>query len=105
MADITGRNINTRDAATVDDEVKITVNTAVVAVAANEDRLYLAISIIDKDAFIRLMPAATDGSERKGIFLKKNTTYEFPTDNIYVGEISIINKKNNEKPVYYVTEF
>ena len=105
MVAIIGRNINTHDTATVADEVEITVNTAVTAVSSNAARLYVAITILDKDAFIRLIPAATDASTRKGIFLKKNETYELPADNIYTGEISIINKKNNEKPTYYVTEF
>ena len=103
--DKTGRNINTREAANVVNEVKITVNTAVTAVAVNSKRLFLAISIQDKDAYIRFMPAATEPSERKGIYIKKNVTYELPTDNIYTGEISIINKKNGEKPIYFITEF
>lgn len=98
-------NINTNDEATVGSEVKITVNDAVTASPASDERLYIAISILDKDAWIRFMPAVTETSERKGIFMKKNTTYEMPTDNVYTGEISIINKKNNEKPKFHVTEF
>ncbi|MBL4891459.1 MAG: hypothetical protein JKX91_06490 [Rhizobiaceae bacterium] len=105
MARIEGRNLNTSDTATVDAEVKITGNVAVTAIAANPDRFYVCISIVDKDAYIRLLPAATDNGVRKGIFMKKNTNYELPADNLYTGEISIINKKNGEKPVYFVTEF
>jgi hypothetical protein len=90
---------------TVSDEVEITNNVANLAVSTNLNRLYLAISIIDKDAWIRLMPSSTDNSTRKGIKLKKDQTYELPMNNIYTGEISIINKKNNEKPKYFVTEY
>lgn len=97
--------LNTNTAATVLDEVEITVNTAVTASASKGDRMYWAVTILDKDAFIRFLPAATDASTRKGIFLKKNTTYEMPAGTIYTGEISIINKKNGEKPTYYITEF
>lgn len=98
-------NINTHDEATVDDEVEVTVNNAVIALASNPVRFYASITVLDKDAFIRFMPASTETTERKGIFLKKNTTYELPTFSIYTGEISIINKKNNEKPTFYVTEY
>ena len=105
MSLMIGRNVNTNDIASVDDEVEITVNTAVTALAANPRRIYVAISIKEKDAWIRLMPSATDNSTRKGIYLKKDQTYELPTDNVYTGEVSIINKKNNEKPKFYITEF
>ena len=100
-----GRNTNKSDLATVSDFVKITVNTAVTVSAADDDRIYWAITLIDKDGFIRFLKAATDPSERKGIFLKKDQTYEMPVYNIYTGEISVINKKNNEKPEYSVTTF
>jgi hypothetical protein len=100
-----GANANTNDESTVSDFVKITVNTAVVAEVANALRMYWAVTITDKDAFIRFIPAATDASTRKGIFLKKDQTYEMPADNIYTGEISIINKKNNEKPEYSITTY
>ena len=52
-----------------------------------------------------MTPASEDPLERKGIRLKKDQTYEFPIDNVYTGEVSIINKKDNEKPIYYITEF
>ena len=73
-----GANANTNDESTVSDFVKITVNTAVVAEVANPLRMYWAVTITDKDAFIRFIPAATDGGTRKGIFLKKDQTYEMP---------------------------
>lgn len=96
---------NSNDVATVTNENEITVDTAVVASVSNPARMYWAVTILDKDAWIRFIPAATDASERKGIYIKKNITYEMPTDTIYEGEISIINQKNNEKPTFYITEF
>ena len=100
-----GRNTNQSDIAEVSDEIKITVNTAVTIAPIDKDRIYFAVSVRSKDAYIRFMPATTQPSERKGIYLKKDQIYEMPTDNIYTGEISIINKKNNEKPEYSVTTF
>ena len=97
--------INKTDTATVTDFVKITVNTAVTASASNEDRTYWSVTIKSKDAYIRFMPSTTQPSERKGIFIKKDQIYEMPIDKIYTGEISIINKKNNEKPEYSVTTY
>lgn len=105
MANRIGRNQNLNDTATVSDGVEITVDTAVTAVSTNSERIYLAITIKDKDAWIRFITAATDASTRKGVYIKKDQTYELPTDNIYTGEVSIINKKNNEKPTFYITEF
>lgn len=105
MGHSTGRNANTNDEATVDDEVEITGNVAVSAVPVNVARIYVAISILSEDAFVRFIPAATDNSTRKGVFVPKNSTYELPTDNMYTGEISIINAKNNKKPLYYITEY
>ena len=100
-----GRNINVDDTAIVNSMVETTDNNALTVLDANPDRLYVAISIKGQDAFIRFIPAATDTSERKGIFIKKDNTYELPTDNIYTGEISVINSRNNRHPEIYVTEF
>lgn len=100
-----GRNINVDSTATVTTMAVTTNNNALTVLSSNEDRLYVAISIRDEDAFIRFIPSATDPSERKGIFIKKDNTYELPTDNIYTGEISVINAKNNKHPEIYVTEF
>lgn len=99
------RTKNTNNVATVGDLIEITVDTAVVASVADSTRIYWAVSAREKDIYIRFMPAATDGSDRKGIYLKKDQFYEMPTDNIYTGEISIINKKNNEEPEYSITTF
>lgn len=96
---------NTNDVAAITDENEITVNVAVLAASANPDRMYFAITTLVRGAFVRFIPTATDNAIRKGIPLVAGLTYEMPTDNIYTGEISIINKKNNEKPIFYVTEY
>lgn len=100
-----GRPINFSDTASVEDFVEITGDVAVIASAADSDRAFWAVTIISKDAYIRYIPAATDNSTRKGIFLKKDQTFTMDEDNWYFGEISIINKKNNEKPEYSITSF
>lgn len=100
-----GRNTNVSDESDVSDFVEITVDVAVKVSDENPSRIYWAITVMTKDAFIRFIPAATDGAVRKGILLKKDQTYEMSTDNIYIGEISIINKKNGDKPEYSITTF
>lgn len=100
-----GRNINIADESRVYAGVEILINSAVTAILPNPKRLFLSITITGKDAWIRMTPASEDPLERKGIRLKKDQTYEFPIDNVYTGEVSIINKKDNEKPIYYITEF
>lgn len=96
---------NTNDTATVTDVIEITVDTAVAVSVANERRIYFSIQVQTKGAYIRLIPAATGPNDRKGIRLINGQFYEMPVDNIYTGEISIINLKNNDKPKYSVTEY
>lgn len=101
------RNFNTE--AIVDDKVQITVDTAVkvldpVADLA-ESRLYVSITVLVRPVFIRLMPANVESTVRKGIYLEPGLTYEFLADNSYLGEVSIINTKNNDKPEYYLTRY
>lgn len=105
MALILGRNRNSNTAATVADLVEITGNVAVTAIASNTLRIMCIISITKEDAWIRFLPAATDNSTRKGIFLKKDQEYSIPTDNVYTGEISIINAKDNKKPQFSISEY
>ncbi len=105
MVQVIGRTQNTADTATVSDFVEVNTNNAFTVVPANERRVFLAVTILDKDAYIRFLPASVDTTSRKGIYIKKNLTYEMSPDNIYTGEVSIINKKNGEKPEFSVTEF
>jgi len=90
---------------TVNAGVALSGDTAEVAAVVNANRKYIAISVDDKAAFIRLMPAATDNAERKGIYVGKGQTYEFPASFIYTGEISIINAVGGQTPTFYVTEY
>ncbi len=105
---VAGKNLNVTDEVTVEDGVEITVNTAVVAVVLDNDRLGCEISILVQDAWVRKMPAATDGSTRKGELIEKGGTFSAQgknSDTIYSGEISIMNARNGKKPVFYVTRY
>jgi len=88
-----GANINTNTVATVSNEVEITGNVAVVAVADNPTRIKVVITITKFDAWVRFIPAATDNTIRKGILVEKDTQFTMPPREIYTGEISIINVK------------
>ena len=99
-----GKNTNISTEPTVDDGVEITGNVAVTAVSENLQRVRVIITIDVADAFIRMMPAATDNSVRKGILVRAGMTWEMEEGTEYPGEISIINAKNNRKPVFYVTQ-
>ena len=82
-------------------------DSANVAVAANSGRSSLSISILDADAWIRLMPAATDPTVRKGFPIVAGETWILPTSwwrALYSGEVSIINAVDGQTPTYYVTE-
>lgn len=105
MVQIIGRTQNTSDTAIVTDFVEVNTDNAFTVSPANKRRVFFAITILEKDAYIRFVPASTDPAIRKGIFIKKNLTYEMAPDNIYTGEVSIINKKGGEKPQFSITEF
>ncbi len=100
-----GQNRNTNDTATVSAEVTMADGAVAETLsAASDSRIFFAVTITEKDAFIRLYPASTD-NVIKGIKVKKDETWEMPTDNIYTGEISIIAKKITEEPHYFVTTY
>ena len=106
MARNFGNNINHNTDATVAAGVTMTSGgTAETISVANDDRMAFTVSIRGFDAWIRLIPAATDGSAEKGIFVHKDDTWTMLPDNVYTGEISIINAQGNTKPTYYVTEY
>ena len=105
MPQTIGSNRNVNDEATVDAGVAISTDLAVLAVAANNQRTSLHITVLVRDAWIRLIPAATDNAVRKGIFVVAGSSYIMQPDNIYTGEVSIINVKNNATPEFYVTEY
>jgi len=101
-----GRNLNTNDIAVVSAGVDMTAGaTAETVLAANPNRIYVAISVSGHDAFIRLQDAATGPTVKKGIIVPKGGTYELPPDNIYTGEISIITVLGATTPTYFATEF
>ena len=101
------RNFN--EAATVSNGVVMTLgSTAETVLAATEedDRIRVLVSVRGFDAWIRLMPSADEPTERKGIFIVKDSPpFEIVRDNSYLGEISIINASGGQKPIYYVTVY
>lgn len=105
MTRLVGRNVNRTDESTVNDPVTIPGDVAIVAIVAREDRMYLAITVTVRDAFVRLIPAATDNTVRKGILVAAGQTYELAIDNVYTGEVSIINTRNNDNPIFFLTEY
>jgi len=108
MAKKTGRTRNFNEKAIVGDGVALSTNVAVKvldAVKSTDPRMYVAITITTRSAWLRLMPAAEEPTVRKGILLLENGTYEMTADSPYLGEISIINTKNNDKPKFYVTTY
>ena len=101
----TGRTQNINDTADVQPIHTVATDVAEVLIAANTDRIYVAISVLTRSVFVRLQPAADDAAVRKGIHLSVGETYELPSDNLYLGEISVINVKNGQAPEIYTTEY
>lgn len=87
MAKIIGRTTNRNDTADIADEIVVGNALSVTLVEANPTRIYVGISNLNKDMFIKLQ-AATEDNDQKGIFVPRGTFYELPTDNMYTGEIS-----------------
>lgn len=104
MARVIGRNVNQDGDAIVNDPVSVGP-TAQTILPPNTDRLYVAISVRNRDVYVRFIPASEEPINRKGIFVPRNNTYELPTDNIYTGEISVIAAQGNQLADIYVTEF
>lgn len=104
MAEQIERNQNSSDSSTVAAGIPTVSNDAITISAANERRTFISVTVRAEDGWIREIPAATDAAVRKGIFLLKGTTFTFPVDDLYKGEVSGINDKNNKNPVFYVTE-
>ncbi len=96
-----GKNINITDNATVSAAVSVG-NSSVTVAAANSERIYIAISPLKKNVFVKLQAASVD-NVKKGIFIPRGFTYELPVDNIYTGEISVIAESGNAD--VYVTEY
>lgn len=98
---------NAVETSTTSAKATISGNVAETAVSSNSSRSSLSISVQGSDVWIRLLPAATDGSVRKGIPVRAGQTWELPTSwwrALYSGEVSIINTEDGQTPTYYVTE-
>jgi len=99
-----GRNTNSSDKAVVTNFMEVTVNVAVEVAIPNDSRMTWSLTLLSKDAHIRYIPATEDPTERKGPLLKKDQTWTMDSNNWHYGSISIINKKNGEKPKYSTSE-
>ena len=95
------------NSATVGGSSTITGNSANTVVAENSLRSSLSIAVTQADCWIRLLPASTSPTVRKGFPVKAGQTWELPTSwwrALYSGEVSIINAADGQSPVVYVTE-
>lgn len=106
MTAIIGRNQNTAATATVPNGVTMTIGTtAETVIGVNLKRVRLAISVRGFDAFIRFIPASTDANTRKGEFITKDSPALILEGNdMFTGEISIINAQGAQTPTYFVQE-
>ena len=95
------------ESSTTGPEVTLSTNSAATAASSNGDRSHLSIHVKNFDVWIRLLPASTDPTARKGSYVLAGETWELPTSwwrKLYTGEVSIINVTDEETPSYYVTE-
>ena len=84
-----GRNANTTDESFISAPISVGSSVSTTLIAANEQRMYLAISVLDKDIWLKFQAASVDNNKR-GIFVGRNQMYELLPDNMYTGEISAI---------------
>lgn len=68
------------DVANVDAAIAVTDSTAVELLPENEMRLYIFIQVKDADIWLRFLPASTDPTAKKGIFIPCDGGYEFPAN-------------------------
>ena len=94
--------VSTSDVANVNDPVAISSTTAVDLLGVNELRLYVAITVLKNDGWVRLIPASQDSTTKKGIFVSRGATYEFPANFSHRTEISFIADSGTAD--VYVTE-
>ena len=108
MGTVSIQSLNdTTTASTTGAQATVTGDSANTAVSANTNRGSLEIYVEGADAWIRLLPAATDAGVRKGSFVRSGQTWSMPNSwwrRTYTGEVSIINAVDGQSPTYYVTE-
>lgn len=97
-----GKNINITDTAAVNAPVSVGGASSVTLATANNDRIYIAISALTQNIFVKLQAASVD-DVKKGIYIPRGFTYELPIDNVYIGEISAISTAGTA--IVYVTEY
>lgn len=83
-------------------------NEAVLLLPSNPNRHSVYVYVVDKSVVIRPLDATVDPADRKGHIVNKEETFALTMDNsndIYPGEISLINAKDGEFPTYFVVEY
>lgn len=89
-------------------DASVELNSAVTILAANPNRHSAYVYIDGKDAFIRPLEAATTPAERKGHYTTRKFTRSFTSgfgDDVYKGELSLINTKDGDDVNYFVIEY
>lgn len=84
FADLISPKIDVTSAASV-----VILAAEIVAEGQQSQRMLIAISVLKKDTWIKLQPAATD-DDKKGIFIQKGQTFVLEASGMYFGEISAI---------------
>jgi hypothetical protein len=96
------KSVNTNDTATLSDAISVDSLASTTLSSSNVDRIYVGITVRGKDVWLKLQSAATD-DDAKGIYMPKDSFYELPADNMYIGEISAI--ASSGVASVYVTEY
>jgi len=95
MARNIGERFNTSDLSAYD-VVSLNNNAAVVLKVASEDFIFLCIqNPTNRDVWIRFKPASTDPTAKEGLLLSRGNSWEMPSGNKFVGEISAISRRGN----------
>lgn len=65
------------------------LDAEIIAEGQQPERMLVAVSVLGKDIFLKMQPAATD-NDKKGVFIPQNSTAVFEVENMYFGEMSAI---------------
>lgn len=96
-----GSNTNVSDEETFA-TIALNANTTIKVLDANKDRYYISLVADGGEVWIKYRPAATDNDKNGVAKLCDGQQFEFPSNQIYVGEISAIAVDGT--PNLYATE-
>jgi hypothetical protein len=89
MAIRVDRNRNISEEAVLSGAIIVSNAVSTILLPPNSERIYVAIFSQNFDIWLKFQAASID-NDKKGIFIEKGQTYEFPADTLYTGEISAI---------------